>query len=73
MASVATDHDLLVEIRQDVKYIREMVSDHERRIRVIEQQHNRWLGRDGAIVFGISLFTSLVVAFISWLSGGGLQ
>lgn len=68
-----TDHDLLVEIRQDVKYIREMVSDHERRIRVIEQQHNRWLGRDGAIVFGISLITSLVVAIISWLSGGGLR
>ena len=66
-----TDHDLLVEIRQDVKYIREMVSDHERRIRVIEQQHNRWLGRDGAIVFAISLATSLVVALISWLTGGG--
>ena len=68
-----TDHDLLVEIRQDVKYIRETISDHERRIRVIEQQYNRWLGRDGAIVFAISLFTSLVVAFISWLSGGGLR
>lgn len=68
-----SDHDLLVEIRQDVKYIRETISDHERRIRVIEQQYNRWLGRDGVIVFAISLFTSLVVAFISWLSGGGLR
>ena len=69
--SVQTDHDLLVEIRQDVKYIREMVSDHERRIRVIEQQHNRWIGRDGAIVFAISLATSIAVAFLSWLTGGG--
>jgi len=69
--SVQTDHDLLVEIRQDVKYIRETISDHERRLRLIEQQHNRWLGRDGAIVFAISLFTSLVVALLSWLTGGG--
>lgn len=71
--SVQTDHDLLVEIRQDVKYIREMVSDHERRIRVIEQQYNRWLGRDGAIVFAISFATSLVVALLLWLAGGGLR
>ena len=71
--SVQSDHDLLVEIRQDVKYIREMVSDHERRIRVIEQQYNRWLGRDGAIVFAISFATSIAVAFLSWLAGGGLR
>jgi len=71
--SVQTDHDLLVEIRQDVKYIRETISDHERRIRMIEQQHNRWIGRDGAIVFAISLFTSLVVAFFSWLAGEGVR
>ena len=70
---MATDHDLLVEIRQDVKYIRETISDHERRIRMIEQQHNRWIGRDGAIVFAISLFTSLVVAFFSWLAGEGVR
>jgi len=69
--SVQTDHDLLVEIRQDVKYIRETVSDHERRIRVIEQQYNRWLGRDGAIVFAISFATSIAVALLSWLTGGG--
>ena len=68
-----TDHDLLVEIRQDVKYIRETVSDHERRIRVIEQQYNRWIGRDGAIVFAISLTTSIAVTLISWLTGGGLR
>ena len=68
-----TDHDLLVEIRQDVKYIRETVSDHERRIRVIEQQYNRWLGRDGVIVAGISMGVSGAVALISWLTGGGLR
>jgi len=71
--SVQSDHDLLVEIRQDVKYIRETISDHERRIRVIEHQHNRWLGRDGAIVFAISLATSIAVALLSWLTGGGLR
>ena len=63
--SVQSDHDLLVEIRQDVKYIREMVSDHERRIRVIEHQHNRWLGRDGMIVATISVVVSLAVALFS--------
>ena len=68
-----TDHDLLVEIRQDVKYIRETISDHERRIRMIEQQYNRWLGRDGAIVFAISLATSIAVVLLSWLTGGGLR
>lgn len=64
-----SDHDLLVEIRQDVKYIREMVSDHERRIRVIEQQHNRWLGRDGAIVMMISAAVSAFVAVFAALAG----
>lgn len=71
--TVQTDHDLLVEIRQDVKYIRETISDHERRLRLIEQQYNRWLGRDGAIVFAISLATSIAVALLSWLTGGGLR
>ena len=68
-----SDHDLLVEIRQDVKYIRETISDHEARLRSLEHQYNRWLGRDGAIVFAISLATSLVVALLSWLTGGGLR
>ena len=71
--SVQTDHDLLVEIRQDVKYIREPISAHERRIREIKQQYNRWRGREGAIVFAISLATSLVVVLLSWLAGGGLR
>ncbi|MDR9817667.1 MAG: hypothetical protein RJR34_13075 [Candidatus Methanoculleus thermohydrogenotrophicum] len=41
------------------------ISDHERRIRVIEQQYNRWLGRDGAIVTAISVAVSFAVALIS--------
>ena len=33
-----SDHDLLVEIRRDVKYIREMQADHEARLRAIEHK-----------------------------------
>lgn len=61
------DHDILVEIRGDVRYIRETLTDHETRIRTIEIRQNRWVGRDGAIVAGISA----AVAFIVALIGGG--
>lgn len=68
---MVSDHDLLVRIDEKVDHIIERLDDHESRLRPLEQQHNRWLGRDGAIVFAISLFTSLVVALLSWLTGGG--
>jgi len=33
-----TDHDLLVEIRSDVRYIRSTLTDHEDRLRILERQ-----------------------------------
>jgi hypothetical protein len=33
-----SDHDILVEIRGDVRYIRETLTDHEGRIRILERQ-----------------------------------
>jgi hypothetical protein len=33
-----TDHDLLVEIRSDVRYIRNTLTDHEGRLRTLERQ-----------------------------------
>ncbi len=35
-----TDHDLLVEIRGDVRYIRSTLTDHEDRLRILERQGN---------------------------------
>lgn len=35
-----TDHDLLVEIRGDVRYIRSTLTDHEGRLRILERQGN---------------------------------
>lgn len=35
-----TDHDLLVEIRSDVRYIRSTLTDHEDRLRILERQGN---------------------------------
>ena len=68
-----SDHDLLVRIDEKVDHIIERLDDHESRLRPLEQQHNRWLGRDGVIVAGISMGVSVAVAFISWLTGGGLR
>jgi hypothetical protein len=57
-----TDHDILIEVRADVKHL---IEKHEElkaefhheclpRLAAVEQQQIRWLGRDGAIVAGIS-------------------
>jgi len=55
-----SDRDLLVEIRSDVKHLRESKDDHETRLRVMEQ--NAWK-QSGAI----GLATFLASAFIAWL------
>jgi len=61
-----TDRDILVEIRTDLRYIRETVVDHESRIRMIEMRQNRWVGRDGAIVAGIAALVSLITVWFTW-------
>jgi phosphoserine phosphatase len=57
-----SDHDILIELRTDVKYL---INAHEDlkgefhkeclpRLSKVENQQVRWMGRDGAIVAGIS-------------------
>jgi hypothetical protein len=70
---MVSDHDLLVRIDEKVDHIISRLDDHEARLRPLEHQHYRWLGRDGVIVAGISLATSIAVALLSWLTGGGLR
>ena len=71
--SEKSDHDLLIEIHTTVQHIAKKLEDHEARIRPLEAQQHKWLGRDGAIVAGISMGVSVVVALITWLTGGGLR
>ena len=66
--TVSNDHDLLIEIHRDVRHIRNCIDDHEIRLRVLERQHNQWLGRDGAIVSSIAIVVSTLVTAISWLA-----
>ena len=62
---MVSDHDLLVRIDEKVDHIISRLDDHEARLRPLEQQHNRWLGRDGVIVTAISVAVSFAVALIS--------
>jgi len=62
---MVSDHDLLVRIDEKVDHIIERLDDHEARLRPLEHQHHRWLGRDGVIVTAISVAVSFAVALIS--------
>ncbi|MDI6877574.1 MAG: hypothetical protein QMC96_12485 [Methanomicrobiales archaeon] len=67
------DVEKITETYAIVKDLKEKVDtcldDHEDRLRVLEAQRHRWLGRDGIIVGGISMGVALVIAFFSWLLG----
>jgi len=65
-----SDHDLLVRIDEKVDNILKMVSDHEGRIRSLEEQQHKWLGRDGAIAAILGLIAGAVSSLVLWLSGG---
>ena len=62
---MVSDHDLLVRIDEKVDHIIERLDDHEARLRPLEHQHYRWLGRDGVFVTAISVAVSFAVALIS--------
>jgi len=62
---MVSDHDLLVRIDEKVDHIIERLDDHEARLRPLEHQHYKWLGRDGVIVTAISVAVSFAVALIS--------
>jgi hypothetical protein len=65
-----SDHDLLVRIDEKVDNILKMVSDHEGRIRSLEEQQHKWLGRDGVIAAILGLIAGAVSSLTLWLSGG---
>lgn len=53
---MSEDHDLLIELKTDVKYIKESIDTYNKRISRLE----RWQ----AIVVGISVIASLIVSEI---------
>ena len=65
-----SDHDLLVRIDEKVDNILKEVSDHEGRIRSLEEQQHKWLGRDGVIAAILGLIAGAVSSLTLWLSGG---
>ncbi|MFA7121454.1 MAG: hypothetical protein WC277_08220 [Bacilli bacterium] len=66
---MVSDHDLLLRIDEKTDHIVKVVEDHEQRLRPLEAQQHRWLGRDGAIAAGVSLATALLVVLFSRLMG----
>ncbi len=67
---MVSDHDLLVRIDEKVDNILTRLDDHEARIRPLETQQHKWLGRDGAIIAGISIGASVAVTLLAWFLGG---
>lgn len=66
---MVSDHDLLVRIDEKVDHILTRLDDHEARIRPLETQQHKWLGRDGAIAGGLGLVGGAIIALILWLAG----
>jgi len=75
-ADYKSDHDLLIElrvvsseIRKDIKDLKDgthdMLTDHELRLRVLEKDSNRWVGRQSTIGGAIGVAAAFIAAFIS--------
>ena len=64
-----TDREWLMRIDGKLDGILTCQEDHEKRLRVIESQQNRWLGRDGAIVAGISTTITVIGLALSNFRG----
>ena len=60
-----SDHDILVRIDENVAGITKLLDDHEQRIRSLEAQQYKWLGRDGAIVAAISAAIAYITNLVS--------
>lgn len=69
------DRDLLVELRTDMKVVRDdlkqmkdgnaiVTGDHEGRIRSLEEQRNKWLGKESGVGALVGLMAGLLGAFI---------
>ena len=73
-----TDHDLLIELRTEMRGVRgdikdikdgtaSKLDDHEQRLRNLETNTNRWFGRQAAI----AVFTSSAITIIAALIASG--
>jgi hypothetical protein len=79
MANYQNDHDLLVELRTEMRGVREdikglsegtseKISDHETRLRALEKDGNRWFGKQSIIGALAAGAISIVVTYFA--SGG---
>jgi hypothetical protein len=70
------DHDLLVELRTEMRGVRDDIKeikdgtaaqllDHETRVRALEKQSERWFGKQSAIATTIASAIALIAAYIS--------
>ena len=55
-----------------VKDLKECKDDHENRLRIVEKQQFKWIGRDGMVVAGISGLVALctIAGALVALKGG---
>lgn len=75
LAQYQTDHDILIELRTEMRLLRDTVkesfdgtktvlNDHEARIRGIEKEANRWIGRQSIIGGAIGVAVMIAGSFI---------
>jgi len=64
-----TDHDILIEIRSDLKHVITQQCDQECRLRELEQQNNRWIGKGNAIAAVTSFLVAVGTLAIGIYSG----
>jgi hypothetical protein len=76
LAQYQSDHDILIELRTEMRLLRETVKasfdgtgsllkDHEERLRAIEKEANRWLGRQSIVGAMIGCAFALLCAVVS--------
>jgi len=69
MPQAQSDHDILIRLDENVRILHEKVGkltdDHEDRIRKLERETNRWIGRQSTIGGAIGVGAAFIAAFIS--------
>ena len=70
-----SDHDLLIELKTTMQLVRNdiqdlkngtsaQIHDHEVRLRALESQSNRWIGKESLVGGMIGIVASLIAAWI---------
>lgn len=63
-----TDHDLLIRLDEKVSAMHEkvnkMTDDHEQRIRTLEDQSNKWLGKQAILASAFGVIVTMISAYI---------